>query len=195
MRQHLKIIPLFCCAAITAYPGAGLTDEDVWMKLQQGGYVVLMRHATADKKGDPLVLKIDDCSVQRNLSEQGRKQAAFIGQVFRSRSVRVADVLSSRYCRTRETAKLAFGLVTQWRHLDLLYALAENDRDARTEIVAERISDFRGEGNLIMITHQPNIDALTLELIEPGGFLLLEPDHDGGFEIVGDVAADDIDTR
>ena len=155
----------------------------------------MMRHATAEKVGDPLVLKIDDCSVQRNLSEQGRKEAEFIGRAFHNRSVPIAEVLSSRYCRTQETAKLAFGLVTTWQHLDLLYALPEHDRDARTEIVAERISAYTGKDNLIMITHQPNIDALTLELVEPGGFLVLRPDHNGGFDIVEYVAPDDIQTE
>jgi hypothetical protein len=77
----------------------------------------------------------------------------------------------------------------------LLYALPEHDRDARTGIVAERISAYTGKGNLIMITHQPNIDALTLELIEPGGFLVLRPDHNGSFDIVEYVTPDDIETK
>jgi phosphohistidine phosphatase SixA len=98
------------------------------------------------------------------------------------------EVLSSRYCRTRETAELTFGLVTTWQPLDLLYALPQQDRDARTEIVAQRIGAYVGKGNLIMITHLPNIDALTLELVEPGGFLVLQPDHNGGFDIVGDFS-------
>jgi phosphohistidine phosphatase SixA len=177
------------------YPNIGYTDEDLWVRLQQGGNVVLMRHATADKTGDPLVLKIDDCSVQRNLSQQGRGEAELIGRAFRNRSVPIAEVLASRYCRTRETAKLAFGLVTTWQPLDLLYALPDHDRDARTEIVAERISAYTGKDNLIMITHLPNIDALTLELVEPGGFLVLRPDHDGSFDIVGHVAPDDIEAE
>lgn len=195
MCGRLRIIILVFCAVITAYPSIGFTGEDIWIKLKQGGNVVLMRHATAEKTGDPLVLKIDDCSVQRNLSEQGRKEAEFIGRAFHSHSVPIAEVLSSSYCRTQETAKLAFGLVTTWRHLDLLYALPEHDRDARTGIVAERISAYTGKGNLIMITHQPNIDALTLELIEPGGFLVLRPDHNGSFDIVEYVTPDDIETK
>lgn len=195
MSQRLQIFILVYCAAIAAYPGIGFSDEDIWAKLKQGGFVVLMRHATPEKVGDPLVLKVGDCRVQRNLSQKGRKEAKFIGQAFHRRSVPIAEVLSSRYCRTQETAKLAFGLATTWQHLDLLNALPEHDRDARTEVVAERISAYAGKDNLIMITHQPNIDALTLELVEPGGFLVLRPDHNGSFDIVGDIAADDIETE
>jgi phosphohistidine phosphatase SixA len=188
MYQQQRILSIIFCIAITTYPGTGFTDEGVWAKLKLGGYVVLMRHVTAEKTGDPLVLKIDDCSVQRNLSQQGRTEAGIIGSEFRNHSVPIEEVLSSRYCRTRETAELTFGLVTTWQPLDLLYALPQQDRDARTEIVAQRIGAYVGKGNLIMITHLPNIDALTLELVEPGGFLVLQPDHNGGFDIVGDFS-------
>ena len=192
MYRPLSILYALYFIAIATYPVIGVSDEDVWANLKQGGYVVLMRHATAEKTVDPLNLKVNDCSVQRNLSPQGRREAALIGQVFRRQSVSVSEVLSSRYCRTGETAELAFGRVTTWQPLDLLFALPEKDRDARTEIVAERIGTYVGEDNLVMITHSPNIDALTLELVEPGGFLVLKPDHKGSFDIVGYFTPDDI---
>ena len=40
------------------------------------GAVLLMRHATAPGTGDPPDLRLGDCTTQRNLSEEGRKQAA-----------------------------------------------------------------------------------------------------------------------
>lgn len=193
MYRRLRILSIFSFIAIIAYPIIGISDDEVWAGLKQGGYIILMRHATAEKTGDPLTLKVNDCSVQRNLSPQGQTEAALIGQVFRARSVSIAEVLSSHYCRTRQTAELAFGRVTAWQPLNLLYALPEQDREARTEIVAKRISTFSGEDNLVMITHLPNIDALTLELVEPGGFLVLKPDHKGSFDIVGYVTPDDIE--
>jgi phosphohistidine phosphatase SixA len=193
MYRPTGILFTLCCIAIFAFPVTGISDDDIWVNLQQGGYVILMRHASAEKTGDPLILNVNDCSVQRNLSSKGRKEAAFIGQIFRDRSVSVAEVLSSRYCRTRETAELAFGQVTLWQPLDLLFALPDQDRDARTEVVAKRINTYAGDGNLVMVTHSPNIDALTLELVEPGGFLVLKPDHKGSFDIVGYFTPDDIE--
>ena len=195
MYQQQRILLFIFCIAITTYSGIGFTDEGVWDKLKRGGYVVLMRHVTAEKTGDPLVLKIDDCSVQRNLSQQGRTEAGFIGKEFRNRAVPIEEVLSSRYCRTLETAELTFGLVTTWQPLDLLYALPQQDREARTDIVAQRIGAYAGKANLIMVTHLPNIDALTLELVEPGGFLVLQPDDNGSFDIVGDFTPADMETE
>ena len=46
-----------------------------------------------------------------------------------------------------------------------------------------------------MVTHMPNIDALTLELVEPGGLLVLEPDQEGSFDIVGYLAPDNIEAE
>jgi phosphohistidine phosphatase SixA len=195
MYRQPGILAILFFTAVIAYPISGFGDEDVWANLKQGGYVVLMRHATAEKTGDPLLLKIDDCSVQRNLSPKGQQEASLIGRVFRSRSVPVAEVLSSRYCRTRETAELAFARVTTWQPLDLLFALPDQDRETRTEIVAQRIGSYTGKDNLIMITHLPNIDALTLELVEPGGFLILKPDHEGSFDIVGYFTPDELEVE
>jgi phosphohistidine phosphatase SixA len=195
MYQHAKIPGIIFCVLIIAYSQIAYSDENAWEILKRGGHVVLMRHATAEQAGDPLAFTINDCSVQRNLSQKGRREAELVGRAFRAWSVPIAKVLSSRYCRTQETAKLAFGRVTTWQPLDLLYALPEQDRDARTEVVTERIGAYAGNGNLIMITHRPNIDALTFEIVEPGGLLVLEPDHEGSFNIVVHLSPDDLKVK
>jgi len=69
---------------------------------------VLWRHALAPGVGDPERFDLNDCRTQRNLSEEGRAQAQRIGAFFRRQSVPVNGVWSSQWCRTRETADLAF---------------------------------------------------------------------------------------
>ena len=96
MYPQLRILSAVYFIAMIGYPITGVGDEGVWENLKQGGYVILMRHATAQKTGDPLILKINDCSVQRNLSPKGRQEAALIGLVFHSRFIPVSEVLSSR---------------------------------------------------------------------------------------------------
>jgi hypothetical protein len=46
-----------------------------------------------------------------------------------------------------------------------------------------------------MVTHRPNIDALTIEIVETGGFLVLKPDREGGYDIVGYVTPDDLKAK
>ena len=77
--------------------------------LREGGYVIYLRHAATDRsQEDAGFLDLEDCSTQRNLNEAGREQAREIGRGFRALEIPLGDVLSSEYCRTRETAELAF---------------------------------------------------------------------------------------
>ena len=80
----------------------------VWALLQRGepGYVVMMRHALAPGTGDPADFRLGDCTTQRNLSDVGRSQAVRIGKAFRSHKTRIARVLSSQWCRCKDTARL-----------------------------------------------------------------------------------------
>src|SRR5215207_3883472 len=77
--------------------------------LRGGGYVLLFRHAITDRgQRDADLQNLENCQTQRNLSDEGRQQATAIGQAFRQLQIPVATVLASPYCRTLETARLAF---------------------------------------------------------------------------------------
>ncbi len=76
--------------------------------LEDGGKLIFIRHAYAPGNGDPDNFNLDDCSTQRNLNEQGRKQAQYIGNFFKENKIKIDKVLSSEWCRCKETAKIAF---------------------------------------------------------------------------------------
>jgi phosphohistidine phosphatase SixA len=78
--------------------------------LRAGGYTILFRHAaTVASKPDPSLFDPDDCTTQRNLSDEGRRQAERIGQSITKLGISVDRVLSSPYCRCMDTGTLAFG--------------------------------------------------------------------------------------
>jgi hypothetical protein len=78
--------------------------------LREGGYILYARHGEALVGEDQPNLNLQYCSTQRNLSEVGRKQAVTYGEALRSLRIPVKyPVLASPFCRTRETAELAFG--------------------------------------------------------------------------------------
>jgi phosphohistidine phosphatase SixA len=78
--------------------------------LRQGGHTVLLRHAATESyTPDQNLFDIDDCSTQRKLSEEGRRQAERIGRSFEKLGIQVGRVLSSPYCRCMDTGQLAFG--------------------------------------------------------------------------------------
>lgn len=138
--------------------------------------VVLFRHALAPGGGDPPGFRLDDCASQRNLSAEGRAQAERIGAWFRARAVPVGPVWHSRWCRTRDTAQLAFGELARPEPVfDSFFAA--NEREApQTAAARARLQGWQGPGLLVVVTHQVNITALTGVWPASGEGIVLGPD-------------------
>src|SRR5215472_2016447 len=124
-----------------------------WAALASGGHVALIRHGNAPPGygGDPPGFKLDDCSTQRNLDEQGRQESRVLGDAFRSHGVRVDRVLSSPWCRCLETARLmAVGPVeTSWA----LVPDQAGSSAARLGQLKELVATWSGPGTLVLVTH------------------------------------------
>ena len=172
---------------------AQAADPTIWSNLKQGGYVILIRHGPVDSMTHSTHprAEFENCVGQNNLSPQGQQEAARIGFAFKQQHIPIGEVLSSPYCRTQDTARIAFAKIQVWDALDLQTALPEDEAAKRTEQVAARVGQFKGQKNLVLVTHQPNIDALTLELVEPGTLLILKPSGGFGFNVVGRIALED----
>jgi phosphohistidine phosphatase SixA len=141
---------------------AAQATEAGWALLREGGHVVLLRHAYATAAGDPANVAVDDCSTQRPLSERGRQQARKMGALFSARAERTEKVLTSQFCRCTETAALAFrGSTTET--LTALDPLPEDETARKTQLddIKKVIAGWQGSGNLVLITHLANIQALT----------------------------------
>jgi phosphohistidine phosphatase SixA len=161
MRWTLVGVVGCATAAILLSAASAAADEAIWSLLGGGGHVVLLRHAaTVEGLGDPPGFRLDDCAAQRNLSDAGRAEARRIGEAFRRRGVPVDRVLSSRWCRCLETARLAFGRVEPWPPLDSFFADRSREAD-QTRAVRALLAEPRPSGNLVLVTHQVNITALT----------------------------------
>ena len=79
-------------------------------QLRAGGYILYLRHASTDfSQNDAAMKSYADCAGQRNLTEKGREEARAIGEHVRRLKIPIGTVLASPFCRTMETAKLAFG--------------------------------------------------------------------------------------
>jgi phosphohistidine phosphatase SixA len=154
-----------------------------WDLLQQGGYVVLIRHATAPGSGDPPDLRLDDCATQRNLSEEGRSQARTLGESFRRSKVPIEKVYSSQWCRCKDTARLAFGTFEENSVLNSFFGQPELEAP-RTEAMKAFLMQARpSRGNLVLVTHQVNITALTGIMPSPGELFAVAIDDIGNLEV------------
>lgn len=163
--------------------------NEAWDALAVGGKVALIRHAiTTAGVGDPAGMRLDDCSTQRNLSDDGRRHAREIGEAFRARNVPVGRVLSSPWCRCLETARLAFGSAQTEVALGNLFGRAEQ---SASQVAAMRriVGGHRGKGNLVLVSHGSTIYALTGESPAPGEIVVVTAAADGNVKVVGRVIA------
>lgn len=132
-----------------------------WQAARTPGAVILFRHAIAPGTGDPANFRLGDCTTQRNLSDEGRAQARAIGQALRDAGVQPARVLTSQWCRTRETAELlGFGPPEDLPALNSFFA-DRAEGPAQTEALRDFIATLPPGETVVMVTHQVNITALT----------------------------------
>lgn len=162
---------------------AEMVVPDGWSALKEGS-IVLFRHANAPGVGDPPGFRLGDCGTQRNLDEIGRTQARQIGERFRRRGVKVGAVLSSQWCRTRETAELAFpGQARDDADFNSFFGDAARQPEQTARALAT-LSRWRGPGVLVVTTHQVNITALTGLGTSSSEGVVLRP-RPGGIEVLG----------
>ena len=123
-------------------------------QLEDGGKLIFIRHAYAPGNGDPAGFNLKDCSTQRNLSEDGRKQAQRIGEFFDKNKIKIEKVLSSEWCRCKETSKIAFKNYSTNSFLNSFYS-AKFYKNKDKQIIAfnNYIKNFKSKKNLILITH------------------------------------------
>jgi broad specificity phosphatase PhoE len=172
---------------VMTWPQALQASDEAWQALRDGSTIALFRHARAPGTGDPANFRLDDCATQRNLSAEGRRQAQAIGEQFRARQIPVEQVLSSRWCRALDTARLAFGNLTEpFPPLDSFFS-GRDQEQAQTQAVRRKLQDWRSSGVLVLVTHQVNITALTGVFPSEGEMLVLKPKPGGGFDLVGRI--------
>ena len=123
-------------------------------QLEDGGKLIFIRHAYAPGNGDPAGFNLNDCSTQRNLSDDGRKQAQRIGEFFTKNKIEIDKVLSSEWCRCKETAKIAFKNYSTNSFLNSFYnAKFYKNKDEQITAFNNYIKNFKSKKNLILVTH------------------------------------------
>jgi hypothetical protein len=123
-------------------------------RLRSGSLVVVFRHAATDRSDDddPRV-DLDDCTTQRNLTDDGRADARSIGAAFRALRIPAGPVWASPYCRARDTAELAFGRARVIHGLERLYPQRDEVADRRLNRLIRDHAPAPGDPNLIIAAH------------------------------------------
>ncbi|XEC96054.1 histidine phosphatase family protein [Paenibacillus tarimensis] len=174
-------------------------DEDnveaAWRALAGDGAVLVMRHAIAPGSGDPPGFQLDDCSTQRNLSDEGRAQAAAVGVLLRAKDVQITKVMSSPWCRAIDTARsMDFTEIEVTNALwNLFYD--PTDREEKVEEARDLIRNWRGPGVLLLVTHGEMLKAVTdASSYPPAGWsFVVQPDPETplGLRFIGQIPPPD----
>lgn len=165
---------LIAGAALPAMTHPALSaDDDAVKALQAGGCVVALRHALAPGTFDPPEFRIGDCSTQRNLNDVGREQSRRVAAAFQREKIVLDEVRSSAWCRCVDTAELAFGRHTVWSPINSFFQ--QDGRETQTRAVLQALQDVKAPRNLVLVTHQVNISALTGSFVSMGEMLLTRP--------------------
>ena len=180
--KFLFIIFITFPSTIKADLNDKLIDE-----LKEGGKLIFIRHAYAPGSGDPNNFNLNDCSTQRNLSDDGRKQAQIIGKFFKENKIKIDKVLSSEWCRCKETAKIAFKNFSTNSFLNSFYSskFAKN-KDKQVKALNDYIERFKSDKNLILVTHYVLISEV-LNYSPSSGEIIVS---DKKFNIIGNIEID-----
>ena len=175
-------------ALVSASPPAAADTR--LARLSEPGVVAVMRHASAPGFGDPASFALDDCATQRNLDARGRAQARETGAAIRAAGATVDRVLTSQWCRCRDTARLLdLGPVEDLPALNSFFR-DRSRSEARTGELRKFLIGLSPGETVVLVTHYVNIQALTGRGVASGEVLLLEVGRDGAVSVVGGVLID-----
>ena len=122
--------------------------------LKDGNKLIFIRHAYAPGNGDPINFKLNDCSTQRNLNYEGIYQSKKIGQLFSKNKIQIDKVLSSEWCRCKDTAAFAFNKFTTFNALNSFYdPRFKINKDKQIRDLKNYILNWNSKKNLVLITH------------------------------------------
>jgi len=185
--QLFKYLLLFLAASAWAQPGPDLVRQ-----LRGGGYVLYMRHASTDfSQNDSRMTSYEDCVNQRNLTDKGRAEARDVGAHVKRLAIPVGEVLASPFCRTMETARLAFGKAKAMNEVRGGPANPEDPAryDGLRKMLATRPA---GKTNTVISSHGNPFHAVAgPPYLAEGEIAVVEPKGDAGFSVIGRIRPED----
>ena len=181
----MKILKLLIIVFISlTTPIKADLNKNLLNQLEDGGKLIFIRHAYAPGGGDPDDFNLNDCSTQRNLSEEGRDQAKYIGEFFKKNKIKIDKVLSSEWCRCKETAEIAFKDFSTNSFLNSFYSskFAKN-KEKQIKMLNNYVKKFTSDKNLILVTHYVLISEV-LDYAPSSGEIVVS---DKNFNMIGNI--------
>ncbi len=139
---------------ISIIPSKSISDISLKTLLKNDGKLIFIRHANAPGNGDPENFDISDCGTQRNLDYKGILDSKKIGVFFKEINIPIDKVLSSEWCRCKDTANYAFGKFEVKNFLNSFYSQKfYHNKSKQIKDLKKYVKNWDGKKNLVFITH------------------------------------------
>ena len=153
------------------------SNNNIQSILNEGGKIIFIRHAYAPGVGDPDNFDLSNCAFQRNLNKKGIKQAKTIGKFFLKTNTEHNLVLSSEWCRCKQTAKYAFKKYKTKSFLNSFFSQKfAHKKTNQIKKLKEYIKKWNGKGNLIFVTHYVVISEILNLSVSSGEIVVVDRD-------------------
>ena len=161
------------------FSNIAFSNDDLIQSLKEGGKIIFIRHAYAPGGGDPDNFDVNDCSTQRNLNNEGISQSKLIGEFFVKNKIQIDQVLSSEWCRCKDTAKYAFKNFKTFNALNSFFSskFAQNE-DKQIKDLKNFIQNWKSEKNLVLVTHYVVISSMLNMAVGSGEIVITNNDYD-----------------
>ena len=180
----IKKILIIILLALINFSNNAFSNDKILNSLKEGKKLVFIRHAIAPGNGDPNGFEINNCSTQRNLDENGIKQSKKIGLFFKNNKIKIDKVLSSEWCRCKDTAKHAFQNFQTFSALNSFYdeRFAANETK-QVKDLKNYIKNWNSDKNLVLVTHFVVISSILNKSSSSGEIII----SDKNFNIIGSL--------
>ena len=149
------------------------SNDEIQSLLKEGKKLIFIRHAIAPGGGDPLDFDILKCETQRNLSIEGIEQSKNIGKFFSENNIKIDKVLSSEWCRCKQTAQHAFDKYETKSFLNSFFsAKFANNKNKQINDLKKYINEWNSDNNLVLVTHYVTIQEV-LNVTSSSGELII----------------------
>ena len=161
------------------------SNQNLINELKNGGKIIFIRHALAPGGGDPENFDILNCNTQRNLNEVGREQAKQIGNFFSEEKIPIKEVISSEWCRCKETAAIAFSGYKTEKFLNSFFSEKfKKNKNLQIKNLRSYVDRWDKKKNLILVTHYVVILEI-LDYAPSSGEIVIS---DMNFKLIGSIS-------
>ena len=180
MKRLLRILLL----SFFVFSNPASSNEKLIDSLKEGGKLIFIRHSYAPGNGDPKNFNVQDCATQRNLNQEGINQSKKIGLFFTRNKIQIDKVLSSEWCRCKDTARYAFNNYKTFNALNSFYDVRfAKNKVKQIKDLKKYISSWSSKKNLVLVTHFVVISE-TLDVESASGEIIVS---DKNFNIISSI--------